>query len=653
MTAQSSRLRSFPIPKTGETVYSLFSRYATRTGFQDKIILESLTNQRLVSALLSAVPGHIPKISTLVPEKHPWTEAKYTLLTNTAFPYYTYFDSPEKRETTTATTLSENHAHKITMSLGLTVYPLDACPEHPRFCPACVEEDIIKPGFAYYRREHQLPGVVVCWRHGDILNHGCAVCGTYPIINHSLCMPGRCGCSGQIAPLVADENLPQNHEALTWFAQQSALMVNSQGTACENIRHDLRSFAMDHGISKGSLLDYHKLASAINSRYGAEFLNWLGAPAFVDGCPAPWVRRLLYSQLNDQKRSPAIFFLLIIGTFFDSISAFEESIISREQSTSQSKATSTSVQTKSSDFKSRLTEHQIKTIIDLSKKPPCGIPGIADRLGVKVADVVATIKGLKLQFPLTARTIKRLGVETIAAIRRDLLAGIDKTQIQKLHNCSEWSVDLIVLDDPSLNDKHKEAREARKLNEHKSVLVKLLENDPLLTRTKLQEEISSGTYEYLLKHDPEWFDKTLPQQQKTSTGHREKRRDWDERDKVKANKIQCYLDSITAMEKPVWITETRLLKRAKILYSYHENTDKYPRVSKLIRESAESRSQFRERKLKWAIIVMRNADIPLSINKLRRVAGLPANYVRNHRAFILATSAEVEAKIDMNSFFIS
>ncbi len=56
---------------------------------------------------------------------------------------------------------------------------------------------------------------------------------------------------------------------------------------------------------------------------GDDVLHWLGAPAWNNKKPSAWVKRILYDQHGEQKRSPNIHFLLIIGVLFESVAEFE------------------------------------------------------------------------------------------------------------------------------------------------------------------------------------------------------------------------------------------------------------------------------------------------------------------------------------------
>jgi hypothetical protein len=151
----------------------------------------------------------------------------------------------------------------IVQSLGLTQYRCGNGPKHPRFCSACIQEDERTLGFPYFHRKHQLPGVAVCWKHDEILSHGCYICGAYPIPGRGLSMPGRCKCSSELLPMPAFDKLPANHAVLKWLADESAQLVNAVGTTAASSRATLRQLVLNNGFCKGSLLDYCRIATAL------------------------------------------------------------------------------------------------------------------------------------------------------------------------------------------------------------------------------------------------------------------------------------------------------------------------------------------------------------------------------------------------------
>lgn len=58
-----------------------------------------------------------------------------------------------------------------------------------RWCPECVDEDVECYGISYYRRNHQLPGVKVCDKHGSYLISRCTNCNFEAKYLHQMPIP--------------------------------------------------------------------------------------------------------------------------------------------------------------------------------------------------------------------------------------------------------------------------------------------------------------------------------------------------------------------------------------------------------------------------------------------------------------------------------
>ena len=86
---------------------------------------------------------------------------------HTLFPYLTFSMSPSRRRRIEESLSSENSATQVRLWFGRwNVKP----PSYLLYCSTCVVEDRKSPGgFAYWRRCHQLPGVVVCPKHCEAL----------------------------------------------------------------------------------------------------------------------------------------------------------------------------------------------------------------------------------------------------------------------------------------------------------------------------------------------------------------------------------------------------------------------------------------------------------------------------------------------------
>lgn len=82
--------------------------------------------------------------------------------TATILPYFTQFRLPKVVATTLRRARGES-SYGVTQSLGMAA---TNSPHPPRrSCRECIQQDMESFGFSYWRRSHQLPGVLVCQQH--------------------------------------------------------------------------------------------------------------------------------------------------------------------------------------------------------------------------------------------------------------------------------------------------------------------------------------------------------------------------------------------------------------------------------------------------------------------------------------------------------
>ncbi|MRN56939.1 TnsD family Tn7-like transposition protein [Paenibacillus monticola] len=104
--------------------------------------------------LHSLIPGNAIPLSTLIND--------HTLL-----PYYRPYITPERYNNVTKDMIFGN-GQSIYMKMGLAASSVKQL-YYLRYCPACIEEDRIKYGAAYWHRYHQITGVNVCSVHNCYL----------------------------------------------------------------------------------------------------------------------------------------------------------------------------------------------------------------------------------------------------------------------------------------------------------------------------------------------------------------------------------------------------------------------------------------------------------------------------------------------------
>lgn len=152
----------FPAPYPDELLYSIISRYHIRSGNTSaKITLKELFNCATVTAVLDlpccidALVGNLPSFIQYSSED--------LIIGHTLFPYYAAF-LPDVRIETVISSMKSNFGGDIHTRTGIMASTIRA-PQYIRFCPLCNEEDKCIYGEFYWHRQHQVPGVMVCYKH--------------------------------------------------------------------------------------------------------------------------------------------------------------------------------------------------------------------------------------------------------------------------------------------------------------------------------------------------------------------------------------------------------------------------------------------------------------------------------------------------------
>ena len=642
----------FPIAAEGETVYSLFCRYFFRSGLPYTNVLKQIIGHRRRASLLSAVPGYLKRILITLPIGNPGRDIKNILYNHTILPYLLYFDGKNKFDFS-VNEFATDHPQPLYLKIGLSLYSQAPIIKHPRFCLKCIKEQEADLGFAYFRREHQLPAVAVCYLHGEKLAHGCKHCGPYPITKNAFSMPGRCNCKN-ITPLFSYKNLPSNKNALEWFAIQSAYIAKSRGSSYSNPKTIIKQKLLEYEVTRNSQVQYNKIVDAIENRFGVEFVRWLGLSLRHKGLPSAWIRRF-FDQHSNMRRKPPIQYLLFIGAMFDSIEVFEKG--TAQAFLQNGKINQLSIESSKPllkdktcvDIPSNELITQLKKII---KEKRIGLASISNHLNIKMYELIAVIKQQGIRIPLTDRFKKRMGNSKISAIRKKLKMGEQKILIQQEFNCSEWSILCIELDRPELNKSYHLASKINIREKHRRNLINFLNINPNAYRSDLMHQMA-GTYDYLITKDKEWFHAHMERNPHPKRKQRPKWRiDWIKYDREKCKELKQFLNEVLIEDaKPVRLTKSSLLKKINLLPKYYSDNQRFPNVTKVLNKSIETPIDFQKRRIRWALRNMAKNDIEVSIKKLCRESGLTAEILRKHKKYVISQSLAFKAKIHGLSFF--
>ena len=418
---------------------------------------------------------------------------------HTAMPYYTFFDTPEQRKAAYALFKEDYLGRAVRITLGLTKYRCGEWAEHPQFCMECVEHEIRTVGVAVLHREHQLPGVVVCWKHGTILIVGCKVCDKYPISGAPLVVAGQCKCAGGVDPLPLLSTLPGSNDVLDWLARESAYIVQAAQSKGAELRDAFAQLVSSRTeLSTSGHPDYGKLAQALEERYGADMMRWLGWPAFKESEPSRLWGNIVRA---DHHRTPTVLNLLIAGLLAPSLYELEREVghlivqkvnvpIERKQAV-------------------KADEPEWAKSLDLVLHE-CSfrVTSAADRLRVTPIKLMRVALRQRIRVPLSDEARRSIGPARVQDVRTRITSGESLESIKRQCGLSIRKILFIELDDPELL----RVAEENSVERYRQRLRKLKEKCPGISRSEVQKQ-DQATYKKLRTLDRKVFESEIPRRE--------------------------------------------------------------------------------------------------------------------------------------------
>jgi len=163
----------FPELQPEELLYSGIARYGDMMGFPSLTALwgnvygQPVGNPEVdLCGPLGSLIAHMPRGSSY--------EARSLIREHTLFPYLTFSMSPQRRKEVEdkLDCVGPRPTGSILRTPQWKVKP----PEHLQYCQSCVEADRkSRMGTPYWRRSHQLPGVLMCPQHEEVLLATCVL----------------------------------------------------------------------------------------------------------------------------------------------------------------------------------------------------------------------------------------------------------------------------------------------------------------------------------------------------------------------------------------------------------------------------------------------------------------------------------------------
>ena len=154
------RLAYFPEALPEELLYSLLARYRRHVGLPATRQVDVQLHGQVKQHPTLALPIHLAAVAARIPEGRGLTVSRL-IDRHTLFPYFAALRTPEAQLAAARGMAGDDAKVHTRLGVGHSL-PL---PRRLRFCPECLGLMAADHGELYWRRDHQLPSVLVCPTH--------------------------------------------------------------------------------------------------------------------------------------------------------------------------------------------------------------------------------------------------------------------------------------------------------------------------------------------------------------------------------------------------------------------------------------------------------------------------------------------------------
>lgn len=469
-------------------------------------------------------------------------------LNATVLPYFLRFRPPEVQAEAIALMRGET-VEPLKFILGLPAGPSGASMPLCT-CEECIREDKDAHGFAYWHRQHQLPGTFMCTNHGSpILQSNIRIEGRG---RSTLFLPDDTEIVSTSASIITDLQQP----LLQRLSILSAAALNSILPGGYSPQILLATY--QHGLKQQGLL------SKCGQVRAREFVKWLrdqyhsiaGLEPFnriVDECHVEGMLRLVRKPRGNFH---SVSHLLLIDALFGNWDKFT-SVYAWEQQMELP----LSLQETTEPEEANPTVENEALVIELARRHKNGegsVTALSREIGLDVSTAIRWLG--KLGLMEVSRRPKVLTNEIRSEIVKSIQRGDPFREIAKVHSLSRATIDRICNEQPKLQQVWRAANHERMRKAEREKLELLIRSNPDVTMAELRRAKNSG-YSWLSRNDKKWLKSRLPirtVQRNRLTITRRPRIDWKLRDH------EC-LSALKALETTLHFEDWERLKPMVVL----------------------------------------------------------------------------------------
>lgn len=584
-------LTYFPEIYPGELLYSVLGRLRCHSGIlSPKLLLDDAFESRHVRAGVF-LQTNLGRLAASIPQLLGLTVQKLAL-ENTLLPYLTSYQPEEIRNWALEALSADNgDAGAVHVRLGLVASNV-RLPSALRYCPNCRTEMLRKRGELYWRRDHQLPGVLVCPNHGVPLAESQVSCAR--LRQHEFIGADEENCPAN-PPFPLWVNLAKEVGLLQKIAEASTALLSTPPSprSLQTWGDEIKVALQSRGFSLGNdRIDERALREAYLEHF-APILNILPAAE-----PGVWLEAIA----RKHRKAFAPFRHILIRVLIESLPL--ASAISP-------------FGTGPWPCRNPLAEHHGQCVITDCKLHQEGGKTIGvfrcscgyDFSTAPESSSRARILNLGPKFETRLRELVSSG-SSLRGAARDL--HVDPNTV--LRYVARFGLEPPWKGRPVRNRMPLIASEKMRAawtGGHAAA--------PDLTRQQLRRRIPA-VYAWLYRNDRNWLDAQLP----AAVGHipNKPRLDWPSIDAATAQTLEQEAARLRALVPPQQITrlavECALGRRGWL----EKRLPKLPLCVAVLSEVTESVEEFQCRRVIWAAEELLKQGLPISVWRLRRLAAL-------------------------------
>lgn len=606
----------FPTPYPDELLYSVLARYHIRSGnIFLKHTMEDLYGKGTITAT-AFLPSGIHSLISRLP-KNTTLDEKMLIEKHTLYPFYSAFLPEEKGQSIYQAMLSDD-GKIIYKQSGIMASSISQNKVF-KYCPKCFHENLERYSELFWQRMHQLPGHLICLKHGLWLEDS-----KVPIIhsyNHSFIIPTPNNCDLTIENQVDESVLNQYNNVLT----QIERLVN--GSFERRSFSYFTEFYRKHLIEKGfasvkGQVKQTRLYEAFRSFYSNRFLKTLEAELKSS---EPWLSSI--SRKHRKSFHPYYHILMLNFLGLDVRDVFSATTLEVEPFGRPNWACLNVV---CPDYKKNVIpkvtisrSKEIKQVIGKFCCPTCGFSYSRKGMDQNYEDCYKYNRILEFG-PLWKAELLSLLERNLSYREKARKLNVDPKTIIKY----EKIINGLTVQSNEVSNQNK----SELVESHRQIWLQLQQGHPNLSKTELRN-LKPSTYTFLYRYDKEWLNNNSPKIRKK---RRENERvNWQERDLEILQRVRKATEDILSKKGNMKrITVNNLGDSIGESALLEQQLDKMSKTKAFIEQVWESEQEYRLRRVKYVIEEMRKDGEVIKKWKVLRKACIKLEFENEVNDFI-------------------